>query len=200
MEIYPNLLLRLFLASLFVGGLLGIVYDVMRISRVLMGINRYREAAKAPLFRPHFYKPRDPKPQRKAWKALKWAVVAVQDFAFCLFGGVCISLLLFSHNNGEFRGMVLVGVIVGFFSYYLTLGKLLIASSEYVVFALRTVALYAVYYLTKPIIFGVRKIVTWILGAAKRISQKQRTRRIEKYNRSERAKIWERAGNGFLPK
>ena len=198
MEIYPTLLLRLFLTSLLVGALLGIVYDVFRISRVMMGINRYTKAVTAPIFHPRFYKPREPREPKKMWKAVKWAVVSVQDFAFFLLGGVCISLLLFSHNNGEFRGMVLVGIIVGFFSYYLTVGRLLIAWSEYVVFAIRAVVLYAVYYFTKPIIFVVRKVVAWILGLFKRIHQKQRARKIEKYNRSERAKIWERAESGFL--
>lgn len=198
MEVQPVELFRLLMASLFVGAGLGLFYDALRISRVMLGLSRYTEAAEAPLFQPHFLRPRPQCESNRFLCIVKKAVLATQDFLFCLVTGIAVALLLFSHNNGEFRGFVPIGLFLGFLGYYFTVGRLVIRASEYVVFALKTLFLYAIYYITWPIIAVGRKTVTFVNGQIGKFRKKRLEKRIAKYTKRYQMLLSDRSACGFL--
>ena len=111
-----------------------------------------------------------------------------------------IALLLFSHNNGEFRGFVPVGMIVGFVAYYFTVGQLVIRASEYVVFAIKTVFLYAVYYVTLPFISLGRFAVKHIGNAIRKARAIKREKKIARFTGTAYRSMLQAAEHGFLPK
>ena len=198
MGIDPALLFRLLAVSLLAGVAMGVLYDVLRIGRVMLGMSRYTEAADAPLFCPKFYKPRCKKSGKGVSHAFKNVLLILQDFFFCLTAGVVIALLLFSHNNGEFRGFVFLGLVVGFTVYYFTVGRLVIRASEYVVFALKTLFLYAVYYLTLPFITFGRFAAKHVGGTIRRRREKRRERKIRLYTDSAKKTLTLAAQNCFF--
>lgn len=198
MGIDPALLFRLLVASLLAGAAMGVLYDVIRIGRVMLGMSQYTAAADAPLFCPKFLKPREKSPHRRLSRLVKGGLLIAQDFLFCLTAGVVIALLLFSHNNGEFRGFVPIGVAVGFAAYYFTVGRLVIRASEYVVFAIKTLFLYAVYYLTLPFISLGRFVIKHIGNAIRKARAKKRERKIARFTGTAYKSLLQAAENGFL--
>ena len=198
MGVSPIQLFRLLVASVFMGMVMGSFYDILRISRVMLGMSRYTDVASAPIFCPHFYKPKRQKSRSQMMAIAKNTMLIVQDFLFCVTAGVVIALLLFSHNSGEFRGFVLVGVGVGFAIYYFTIGRLVIRASEYVVFAIKALFLYALYYLTFPFIALGRFIGRQIRNATRRMLARKRERRIAHYNKTTRQSMVHLAEGGFL--
>lgn len=194
MEQNPSLLFRLLLASFLFGVVLGGLYDLLRISRVLLGISRYTDAASAPAFCPKFRKLPREKKRMPAARVLQNSILVVQDILFCLAVGILTAILLFSQNNGEFRWFVLVGLVIGFAAYYFTVGKLVITASEYIVFALKTAFLYLLYYATLPLILLGR----FLLGQTGRIIGFFREKRIVKYDKTVRDRLLAEARQGFL--
>ncbi len=153
METNPYLLWQLLVSSFFGGVLLGAVYDTMRLSRVLFGVCHYVDISLNRNIRSPFSKQL---PNRKASPIFAAFLLTLQDILFCLLAGILIAILLFYGNNGNFRGFVLFGILAGFLLYYVTIGKLLIRVSEYVIFAVKVAALYAAYYVTRPILLILR--------------------------------------------
>ena len=198
MEISPTSLLRLLLASLVFGAIMGVLYDCIRIQRVLLGISRYTEAASAPIFCPKVWKnPKRRTPSRVCVIA-KCGCLVFQDVAFCLTGSVLLSVLLFYQNNGEFRGFVLIGAAFGFLAYYFTVGKLVIRVSEYVVFAIKTALLYVVYYTMLPFIAAGRFLVTRVGHIAEELRRKKREKRILRHHAKVCEELLALSRNGFL--
>ena len=117
---------------------------------------------------------------------------------FCLIFGVALALLMFSHNDGEFRGFAVIGAAVGFAAYYFTVGKWVICASEYVVFAIKTLILYAVYYVTLPFLSLARFLGKRIGKLVRRVVDAAREKRIARYHTAERERLLSKAQGGFL--
>ena len=200
MEINPTSLFRLLLASLIFGAIMGVLYDCIRIQRVLFGISRYTDAANTPIFCPKLWKPREKRIPEKARDFFKHGVLVLQDMVFCLTVGVLLSVLLFYRNNGEFRGFVLIGVVLGFSAYYFTVGKLVIRVSEYLVFAIKTAMLYAIYYITLPFITAGRFLVVHVGGFVERQRQKRKEKAVDRYHRRTSEELLVLSKRGFLGK
>ena len=184
MEIYPSALWRLLLASFLLGVGMGVLYDCIRIQRVLFGICRYTKAANAPAFCPTFLKVQK-KRAGKGKEIIKASFLVLQDVVFCLAAGILVSILLFYRNDGVFRGFVLIGAALGFVAYYFTVGRLVISASEYIVFAIRTAFLYVVYYVSLPFIRLGRFSVERVGGAI----QRAREKRLERIRASYHARV-----------
>lgn len=197
MAVYPSLLLRLLLASLTVGLLVGMIYDVIRILRVALGISRYTAAASAPAFRPRFLKPKEKKKAGHS-RVFSFLFLAIFDFFFCVIVGILLSVLLFYRNDGEFRGFVIVGVAVGFFVYYQTVGKLVIRGSEYVIFALRNAVLYLAYYTSWPVIAFGRFLARRVGGVIHRARARAREKRVARYDGRIRKEMTTLSKRGFF--
>lgn len=198
MELHPTLLLRLLLASFFFGAVAGVLYDTVRLQRVLLGICRYSSAEAAPVFRPKFCRARRKKPKSERRRKAEALLLAVQDIVFCICVGAMVAVLLFYRNEGEFRGFVLVGVVLGFTAYYFTVGKLIVWGSEYVIFALRTALLYAVYYLTLPFVALARLLFSRLAALFRRIRADRQERRIRRYHEAVCQQLVESSAHGFL--
>ena len=135
MDISQAALARLYLYALLLGIGLGILYDLLRITRVFLGAHYSRRAARRlqelhlPLLRPRL--------KRRESRALG-IVVFLEDLLFCLFAAVAMILLFYEANRGKIRFPALICVGAGFLLYRSTLGRLVMLSSEVIVFALDT--------------------------------------------------------------
>lgn len=199
MQVQPIELFRLLMSSFMVGVALGVLYDVLRIGRVLIGMNHYTSAATVPAFCPKFCKRREKKSRTRFVKILLNILLGVQDILFCLTMGAAAAVLLFYHNNGEFRGFVIIAILAGLAVYLMTVGKLVINASEYVVFAVKTAILYIVYYMTWPFIALFRLLLNQARRIVARIQSRREKKQIARYHAKHIQLLTELAATGFLP-
>ncbi len=99
-----------FAASLVLGVLFGVLYDVIRFTRVLLCV--------------------DVRPPRGRHGWFGCVIVALGDLAFFTTAAVLMCVFFFVTNNGEVRGFALVGAFCGFLIYYNTVGRLFITVCE----------------------------------------------------------------------
>lgn len=59
---------------------------------------------------------------RKSFKTIDF-ITYIQDFLFWLLAGAILLYSIFSFNNGELRGYIFIGVILGIILYMLILSK-----------------------------------------------------------------------------
>ena len=97
MEINQGLYPHYLLASLILGFLLGLVYDVFRTLRVMR---------------------REIVPER-----VDSAIVFVEDLLFSVICAVCVSLLSYAMNRGRIRWFSLLAMAAGFGLYRKTLSR-----------------------------------------------------------------------------
>lgn len=105
MEISQVLLGLMFSISVGVGAALGFVYDVFRFVRVLSGEVTDQKRGRLRGF-------------------LSATVVFFEDFVFCIICGVSFLLLIYYTNDGQLRGLALIGTLAGAFLYSNTIGRL----------------------------------------------------------------------------
>lgn len=117
MDISQKMLGYMLAAAIVVGAGLGVWYDVLRLSRMLVGLDppaavRNREGEGRPR----------PARSRRAVPArlLQW----VEDCLFGLSCGLALILLLYYTNDGGFRAMAVFGMAAGYALYRWTAGKL----------------------------------------------------------------------------
>ncbi len=108
MEISQALLGLMFSIAVGVGALLGFVYDVFRFFRVLVWGEASLTSQKMGAGR----------------SFVKGAAVFFQDVLFCVLSAVALLLLLYYTNDGQFRGLALIGIAAGLFVYFCTVGRL----------------------------------------------------------------------------
>ncbi|MBO5295117.1 MAG: spore cortex biosynthesis protein YabQ [Clostridia bacterium] len=161
MSISQSALAWLYLYALLLGLGLGAVYDLLRITRVFLGVHYSQRAAKRlqnirlPLLSPY---------RRKKEKRALGVIVFLEDLTFCLFSAISFILLFYIQNNGKIRFPVFLCAGAGFLLYRATLGKLIMLFSEVIAFFLETTARYAAFFLLYPI----RKICGWIGSTIKK--------------------------------
>lgn len=152
----------LYAYAFLLGLLLGAVYDVLRITRVLLGVHYSHRMARRlrnlrlPLL--------SPTPERKESRVLG-VVVFVEDLLFCLLAGILLILLFYEKNDGVFRFPVFLCAAGGFCAYRVTLGRLVMLFSEVIAFGIESAARYLFFFLSYPLIqckvFLIRRI-RWI--------------------------------------
>lgn len=102
--------------SLPLGALLGMVYDVIRFIRVLLGVD--------------VRSPFGARPRRRG-AYLAYIIVALGDFLFFAIAAVFLSVFFFLTGDGRMRSYVLLGAFCGFWIYYHTVGRLFISICAY---------------------------------------------------------------------
>lgn len=148
MEVSQGALAWLYLYALLLGIVLGGVYDILRISRVFLGVHYSRRAARRlqslrlPLL--------PPAKKKKESRALG-IVIFFEDLLFCVFSGICLILLFYAANNGNFRFLALLIVGIGFLLYRGTAGRLVMWFSEAIAFVIETAVRYVVFFITFPL-------------------------------------------------
>lgn len=109
--------------SIPLGALLGVLYDLVRLGRLLLGITVQSPFGKKGVRR---------------WIA--YILAALGDFFFCTAAGAVLCVFFFLTGDGRMRGYGLLGAALGFYCYYQTLGRLIIALAERVCAGLRALA------------------------------------------------------------
>lgn len=101
-DLSQEIILSLILRSFFTGAVLGLLYECVRVVKMLFCINRSTRGGKILLFIYLFF----------------------TDLAFCLLFAFCAILLTYNLSGGVFRGCVYVCMALGLMIYRLTLGRL----------------------------------------------------------------------------
>ena len=146
----------LYFYAFLLGGVLGVLYDCLRITRVFFGNHYSRRAArrlrqiKLPLL--------SPSKTREESRALG-IVVFFEDLLFCLLAGISLILLLYGFNNGKFRFLVIFFAGIGFVIYRGTLGRLIMTLSEIIAFSVETGIRYFLFFLLLPLRFLKKQIL-----------------------------------------
>lgn len=139
MEISQRLLGMLFVWAVALGFMLGVVYDVLRITHILCGVHyvkRFsqdeRQVADMDLMSVALRRPR-----KRVLHTMRSVLIFTEDLLFGLVCGVSLVILLYYTNDGQLRALALFGMACGFFVYHQTLGRLIMLFSEVIVLAVR---------------------------------------------------------------
>ncbi len=158
MEISQSALARLFFYAFLTGLLLGAFYDLLRLSRVLLG--REEETPRMQALKARIRLPLLPPQKEKRAHRHFGILLFLEDFFFCIISGVSIILLFYEWNRGIIRIPALICAVLGFFCYRCTLGRIILRISDLLAFAVGALLRYAFFFLTFP--------VRWLFGALKK--------------------------------
>lgn len=180
-----------FLYSVLLGGILGVLYDAVRILRVFFGVSAYSLGARRlseisfPLIGPLL--PRHSPNKKRIWALL---LLGVGDVLFALLAAVLFSVFLYVAASGYFRWFYLFGCGIGFFGYYFTVGKLVILSSETIVFLFRVFLRYILWIFLVPLRFLRWCTGLFLLHCVQPVLRKIRYRMALQYTRRVRSRLW----------
>ena len=147
MEISQLSFVLLAIYSLCFGVILGMVYDVIRVVRVLLGSERAenKKILKKNLreiYLPIIKRKAYPQKNRIVRKKALFVFVALGDVLFAVFCGAVVVLIAYAYNDGRVRSVMLIGLLIGFLIYYFSVGRLVMMISELVTFVIRAVLVY----------------------------------------------------------
>ena len=144
--------------SLVFGCFLHLLYDALRILRILCGV-RYGglvcarlRACHFPLLPPDFAS----RPPRKAGVYWQQGLVLVTDLLFCLSAAFLFSVFLYWQNDGQFRAVLLLGTAAGYVVFHQTAGRLILAVGETAAFLLRVLLAYLCLLVRVPLVWLLR--------------------------------------------
>lgn len=126
---------RIFFASLVIGGALGVLYDILRLSRLFLTIPARVADSSGPrcLFRmTDKTSPENDdisastvtKAVVKADSVIVTIVAFIEDILFFTAAACVVAVFVFNANTGVSRGYLLVGAAAGFAAYLATVGRL----------------------------------------------------------------------------
>ena len=174
MEISQLSFVLLSIYSLCFGIGLGIIYDIIRIQRVIFGFDHpdskkidYRNI-ELPIIKKKAYKDSE----NKILKIIFEFLFAVYDILFMVSFGVIAVLIAYAYNSGRVRLIIFVGLIVGFLAYYFTVGKLVVKLSGLVAFIIRCIAVYLVQIISAPC----KMIIKWKKDHKHKGTKKERSK------------------------
>lgn len=171
MEISQALYGFIFIYSIIIGVILGVVYDVFRIQRITM------------------------ESDNKYITVIRDIIIFVEDIIFAVISAVFIVVMIFHVNDGQIRWFVLFGTGVGFIIYYNTIGRIVILCSEKIIafirYCIRMIKKFIYKFFIKPIIKSVKFIVVLSYVRYMKIKNKR-------YTASYTARMLKKASEGFL--
>lgn len=143
---------RVMLYSVFIGIFLGVIYDVVKLSRVMLGISAYSETGKklAQISLP-LIKNRSSAAKPRRSSAFSVIMLFLGDIVFSLISAAVYSVFLFHAIRGLVRWYFLLASAAGFFLYYFTVSKIAMVAIEILFFGIKTVLRYIVFLLVLPI-------------------------------------------------
>ena len=126
---------RIFFASLVIGGALGVLYDILRLSRLFLTIPARVADSSGPrcLFRMTDKTSSEnddisastvTKAVVKADSVIVTIVAFVEDILFFTAAACVVAVFVFNANTGVSRGYLLIGAAAGFAAYLATVGRL----------------------------------------------------------------------------
>ena len=185
MEISQLSFVLLAMYSVCFGVVLGVIYDIIRIQRVILGAE-YGEDDKGKI---DFRNIELPIINKKAYsvkfdkisKRFLNIYFAIGDVVFVSMCGVAVVLVAYAYNSGRVRLVVYLGLLVGFLTYYFTVGRLVMRISHFISFALRSILVY----LYEIIVAPLRLVRRSIKKRASDVDIKER----RKYDKREKQKL-----------
>ncbi len=127
------------LYAFLLGISFGVIYDIFRISRTFLGVS-YGGKSAAYLYEKEY--PLIGKLEKRQGKFKNGFLLAAVIFGDILFFTVCgliFAVFIYYTNDGIFRLQALVAVFIGFFAYYMTFGRFVIASAEIICIFLKII-------------------------------------------------------------
>ena len=195
MEYSPKLLMSLTAEALILGVVLGLLYSLLRFSRVLLGECVPERQVRLPRFLASEQK--SVKSDRKVSRGLTCLLRFFEDALFCCSAAVGIILLAYVGNNGRIRWFILLGTAVGFACYTLTFGKLFSFASELLAAVVRFLFRYVVFVLLYPLRTvgkGIRILFSFF---AERLRVQIRKRKNERFHALQMKTLLLAASEGF---
>lgn len=132
------------------GIIAGALYDIVRIIRCCLGIS-YTDSApkwlsniKLPLL-PHEGIKGKTSPIREV------IIIGVTDILYFIVLTVFMCIFAYAVNKGKMRWFIYFFALLGFFTYYITVGRLIIRVSSVASFVLRAFFLYIFLFLFVPV-------------------------------------------------
>ena len=201
-RIDPERLMGMLLWGVVCGAGMGLVWDVIRITRVLLGVKypsrRVGRLYERPL--PLLHKP-VPRPMaaEMLWqRILRGVAILLEDIFFGILWGIVMTLLIYFTNDGIPRAMAPIGMLSGFILYYGTIGRLVLMMIERIVFVLRAAGCYAVAGLLFPPRLMIR-LWRLTLGAyLKKTAARLHLKRAESYHKRMLGGLRASAEHGWL--
>lgn len=107
---------------------------------------------------------------RKSFKTVDW-ITYIQDILFWILTGIIILFSIFQFNNGEVRGYIFIGIILGVLLYMLTISKYLIKCSVTIINLIKKIISYPINLIknilkkviVNPIVFVIKKVKSSIV-------------------------------------
>lgn len=177
MEISIRALLYSFFYSILLGTFLGAVYDLVRIGRIFLGVNYSRisgtvlKEIELPLISK--FKNEKKRKERKFSLLALDILVFAGDILFCIFAALVLVIFIYHSNEGKARWMIFFGAAAGFAAYYFSLGKIVMFFSQYIVFVVRSIVSYAVFFA----LFPIKAVFSLLLRLFRRIWMRVYTKR-----------------------
>ena len=160
MGISPDRQFTAFLYAVLAGVICGFMYDCIRISRVLIGISQYTRMGK------RLYERKlpligtvQPVSALEKHRLVRLILLSVGDLIFAVGAGAAFSVFLYHAASGLFRWFYLLGCGIGYLLYYQTAGRLVMLSSEALVFCLKAILRYMCWLLLAPV-----RALWWLFG------------------------------------
>ncbi len=146
--------LRVTLYSFFIGLLLGVLYDVIRLTRITLGLAVYSNVSER-LYRHRLPFIRESRAYIGCGSGkgkFAGALIFIGDIVYALVSAAVYSVFLFHAIRGQVRWYFIASSAVGFFAYYFTVSCFFLTVLEVVVFVLRA----AVRYITELFLLPIR--------------------------------------------
>ena len=89
-------------------------------------------------------------------------IIYIQDILFWIFTGILVLYTMYKYSDGELRFFMIIGIILGFMLYILTISKYIIKVSVIILNILKKIIVFIVNILTYPfkfIIFIIKKFL-----------------------------------------
>ena len=200
MAISPILLLWLLVCSFFFGTAVGVLNDVFRLSRVLLGV-RYSKRRWEGLYRmplPFLKRPLRSSADSPTARKLLPVLIFFQDVLLFVFAAVGTVVLNYYFNHGRFRIFTVLAVLVGFLIYYFTVGRLVMLLSEPLAFFVRACVRLTVFLAFRPFAIFFDFFRKNVKKIKENIKKTIANRRKKVYNIGKRKEMMRQATQGFL--
>ncbi len=150
--------LTAFLYAILTGVFCGTLYDCFRVLRVFIGVSCYTQRKRRldQLSLPLIGTVRSPRTSDNQ-RGGRLLVLAIGDVLFFFLAGCAFCVFLYHAASGCFRWFYLFGAGAGFSVYYITVGNLVMLSSEMLAFLLRVCLRYLWWTLCVP--FRIARVI-----------------------------------------
>jgi Spore cortex protein YabQ (Spore_YabQ). len=169
MEISQSVYGTVFIYSVVIGIILGVIYDIFRVQRISMeSNNRYLNL-------------------------IRNIIIFAEDIIFSVISAVLIIVMIFHANNGRIRWFALIGSGIGFIFYYNTIGQIVMLCSwkiiAFIRYCIRTIKRFIRIVFIRPLL----KFFNFVAGLIyKRYIIIKRKLYTEKYIKRELKQRWNR--------